>query len=141
MIQVRTMLHNKKTISLFRQAINRCKRVLEAAKIAYINKAKDSITFQELSSRNIWQIADSVLNKGKSDITPLFNKPELLSSASNKAKLLAENFSENFSGISLPVCTSITNLKLHNISINSNMIKRVTRNLNCLKCLVLIVFH
>ena len=119
---------------MFRQAGNRCKRVLEAAKLAYANKAKASITSQELSSRNIWRIADNVVNKGKSDITPLFNKPELLSSASDKAKLFAKKFSKNSnldgSGISLPVCTSRTNLKLHNISVISNMVKKVARNLN-----------
>ena len=32
----------------FRQASNRCKRVLEAAKLAYANKTKDSITSQKL---------------------------------------------------------------------------------------------
>ena len=41
------------------------------------------------------QIANSVLNKCKSAIPPLFNNPEVLSSASDKAKLFAENFSKN----------------------------------------------
>ena len=74
----------------FRQASNRCKRVLETAK-------KDSITSQKLGSRDIWRFANSVLNigKGKPAIPPLFNGAEVLSSASNKAKLLAENFSKN----------------------------------------------
>ena len=57
-----------------------------------------------LLSRNFWQITNSVLNKGKS--SPVFNDPEVLSSASDKAKLFAENFSKNSnlddSGISLP---------------------------------------
>ena len=44
--------------------------------------------------RDFWQTANSVLNKGKSAIPPLFNGPEVLSSASDKAKLFAENFSE-----------------------------------------------
>ena len=34
----------------FRQASNRCKRVLEAAKLAYANKTKQSITSQKLGS-------------------------------------------------------------------------------------------
>ena len=34
----------------FRQASNRCKRVLEAAKLAYANKTKQSITSQRLGS-------------------------------------------------------------------------------------------
>ena len=76
----------------FRQASNRCKRVLEAAKLTYANETKEFITFQKLGSLNSWRIANSVLNKGKSAISPLFNGPEVLSSASDKAKLLAENF-------------------------------------------------
>ena len=38
----------------FRQASNLCKRVLEAANLAYANKIKESITFQRLGSRNFW---------------------------------------------------------------------------------------
>ena len=49
-------------------------------------------------------------------LTPLFNNPEVLSSASDKAKLFAENFSKNSnldnSGISLPVLPSRTNLHI-----------------------------
>ena len=33
----------------FRQAINRCKRVLEAAKLVYANKTKESLTSQNLA--------------------------------------------------------------------------------------------
>ena len=36
----------------FRQASNRCKRVLEAAKLVYANKTKDSMTSQKLGSRD-----------------------------------------------------------------------------------------
>ena len=78
-----------------RQASNRCKRVLEDAKLAYANKTKESVTSQKLGSRDFWQIANSVLNKGKSAIPPLFNRPEVLCSASHKAKLFAENSSKN----------------------------------------------
>ena len=38
----------------FRQANNRCKRVLEAAKLAYANKTKESITSKKLGSRDFW---------------------------------------------------------------------------------------
>ena len=51
-------------------------------------------------------------------LNPLFNRPEVLSSASDKAKLFAKNFSKNSnlddSGISLPVFPWRTNLKLQN---------------------------
>ena len=78
----------------FRQASNYCKSVLEAAKLVYANKTKDSITSRKLGSRDFWRIANSVLYKGKSAIPPLFNSPEV-SSAPDKAKLFAENSSKN----------------------------------------------
>ena len=79
--------------------------------------------------QDFWQIANSVLNKGKSAIPPLFNGPEVLSSASDKAKLSAENFSKNSdSGMFLPVFHSRTNLKLHNISVTPKMVKKVIMN-------------
>ena len=100
----------------FRQPSNHCKRVLEAAKLAYTNKTKESITFQKLGSWDFWQIASSVLNKGKSSILPLLNSPEVLPSASEKAKLFAKSFCKNSdlddSGISFSVFPSRTNLKL-----------------------------
>ena len=76
----------------------------------------------------------SVLNKGKSAIPPLFRGTEVLSSAPDKAKLFAENFTKNsnldYSGISLPVFPSRTNLKLHNISITPKIVKKVVMNLD-----------
>ena len=44
----------------FQQANNHCKRVLEAAKLAYANKIKN-FTSQKLGSQGIWRIANSVL--------------------------------------------------------------------------------
>ena len=121
----------------FRQASNHCKRVLEAAKLAYATKTKESITSQKLGSRDFWRIANSVLNKSKSAIPPLFNGPEVLSSASDKAKLFAKNFSKNSnlddSGISLPVFPSRTYVKLHNISITPKVVKKVLMNLDSSK--------
>ena len=132
----------------FRQASNHCKRVLDATKLAYANKTKESITSQKLGSRDFWRIANSVLSKGKSAIPPLFNGLEVLSSASDKAKLFAANFSMNSnrddSGISLLVFPSRTNLKLHNNSITPKMAKRVIMNLDLSKgsgpdCIPLVV--
>ena len=61
----------------------------------------------------------------------------MLPSASNKAKLFRENFSKNSniddSGISLPVFSSRTNLKLHNISVTSKMVEKVITNLDLSK--------
>ena len=66
----------------FRQASNCCKRVLEDAKLAYANKTNESITSQKLGCRDFWQISNSVLNKDKSAIPPLFIGLEVLSAAS-----------------------------------------------------------
>ena len=121
----------------FRQASNRSERVLEAAKLAYANKTKESINSQKRGSPDLWQIANIVLNKGKSAILPLFNGPEVLSSASGKAKLFAENFFLNSnlddSVISLPVFPYRTNLKLHNISVTPKMVRKVVMNLDLSK--------
>ena len=121
----------------FRQASNHCKRVLKAAKLPYATKTKNSITCQKLGSRDFWQIANSVLNKSNSVIPLQFNKPELLSSASDKGKLFAKNFSNNShlddSGISLPVFPTRTNLKLQSISITPKMVKKFITNLDSSK--------
>ena len=46
------------------------------------------MTSQKLVFWDFWRTADNVLNTGKPVAPPLFNDPEMLSSASNKAKLL-----------------------------------------------------
>ena len=132
----------------FRQASNCCKRVPEAGKLTYAKKTKESITSQKLGSCDFWQIAKSVLNKDKSAIPPLFNGPEVLSSAFDKAKLFAENFSSNSNlddlGISLPVFSPRTNLKLHSISVTPKMVNKVIMNLDlskasCPDCIPVVV--
>ena len=94
------------------------------------------------------RIANSVLIKGKSAIPPLFNGPEVLFSASGKAKLFAENFSKNSNlddpGISLPDFPFKRNLKLHNISVSPKMVKKVIMNLDLSKasgpdCILVVV--
>ena len=81
--------------ALFRQASNRCKRVVESATNCYVEKKKESIVSKKVGSCDFWRIAKSILNRGKSAIPPLFNGPEVLTSASEKAKLFAELFSKN----------------------------------------------
>ena len=106
----------------------------ETAKLAYANKTKESITSQKLGSRDFWQTANSILNKGESAIPVLFNGPEMLSSTTDKVELFAENFSKNSylddSVISLPVFPSRTTLKLNNISVAPKMLKKVKTNLD-----------
>ena len=83
------------------------------------------------------QITNSVPNKGKSAIPPLFNGPEVLFSESHKAKLFSENFSLNSnlddSGTSLPIFPSRTNLNLYNISETLKMVRKVVMNLDLSK--------
>ena len=102
---------------------------------------QESITFQKLGSQDFWQIANSVLNNGKSAIHPLFNSPEVLSSESDKAKLFAKNFYKNSnlddSAISLTVFPSTTNLKLY----LPRWLKRSYGTLIHHRHLVLIVFQ
>ena len=114
----------------FRQASNRSKRVLETAKLAYANETIMCLSLpRNLALGNFSQIANSVLNNSKSATPPLFNSPEVSSSASDKAKLFTKNFSKNFNlddlGIPLPVFPSRTTLKLQKISVTPKMIKRL----------------
>ena len=111
--------------------------ILEAPKLVYGNKTKESITFQKLGFRDFWRIGNCVLNKGKFAIPPLFSGTEVLASASDRAKLLAKNFSKNSnlddSAISLRVFPSTINLKLHNISLAPAMVIKVITNLDSSK--------
>ena len=75
----------------FRQTINHYK----SCQLPYTNKTKDSTTSKKLGSQDFHRIANTVPNKGTSAIPSLFNRPEVLSSASDKAKLFAENSSKN----------------------------------------------
>ena len=78
-----------------------------------------------------------IMFKVISAIPPLFNNSEVLSSACDKAKLFAKNFSKNSNlnglSISLLVSPSRANLQLHNISILSRMAEKVTTNLDSSK--------
>ena len=76
----------------------KCRRLVIAAKVSdwklsnlHMLVKQESITFQKLGSQDFLQIANSVLNIGKSAIPSLFNKG--LSSTSEKAKLIIKTFS------------------------------------------------
>ena len=94
---------------------------------------KEFMTSQKLLS--FWWIANSVLNKSKSAIPPLFNSPEL-SSSSDKGNLFTKSFSKNSNlddfAISLPVFHSRTKLKLH-ISVTPKMVNKVIMSLDSSK--------
>ena len=71
------------------------KRVIEDAKQQYANSVAGSISTQRLGSRDIWWIANSVLNRNKSSIPPLFHGPEVLTSPQDKANIFADKFVSN----------------------------------------------
>ena len=91
----------------FRQASNHCKRVLEAAKFAFANKTKGSITYQKFGSWDIWGIANSVLNKGKLAIPPLFNSPDCEPELSYT---LAQLFNKCLKESSFPDCWKVSSV-------------------------------
>ena len=121
----------------FRQARNHCKRVLEAAKLAYANKTEEFILPRNLSLGSSGELLIVFLTK----VNMLFLLYSVAQRCSllhlTKQKLFVENFSKNFnlddSGISLPVFSSRTNLKLHNISVTPKMVKKVIMNLDLSK--------
>ena len=85
-------------------------------------------------------------NNDGTSITIISIIPEVLSSASDKAKSVPENSSKNCnfddSGTSLPVFSYRTNPKLHNISVTPRTVKIVIMNRdlskasgpNCIHC-------
>ena len=81
----------------------------------------------------------SVLSKGKSATPPLFNGPDVLPFASDRAEVFAKNFLKNSNlddlSISLPVFLSRTNPKLCHISVTPKMVKKVILNLDLSKAL------
>ena len=86
-----------------RQASNHYKSVFEAAKLAYYNGNKGSITLHKIGSR------DSAFNKSKSPVHSVdtFNDLWILSSASDKEKLFGKKSFKNANldalDVSIPV--------------------------------------
>ena len=95
-------------------------------------KQKSLLLPRSLALANFGKLLSSVFNKGKSAILPLFNSFEVLSSASDKAKLFPENCSNNSnlddSGIFLAAFPSRTNLQLNNISVTPKLVKKFITN-------------
>ena len=60
----------------------------------HIQIKQKSLSLRRNLARDFCQFANSVLNKGKFVISPLFNGPEVLSSESDQVKLLAKSFSK-----------------------------------------------
>ena len=109
------------------------KGFLKLPNLCMLVKQRSPSLPRNFDSQSFQQIANSVLSKGKSAIRPLFNNPELLPSASDKAKLFAKNSNLDESSISLPVFPFRTYLKLCNISVTPKMVKKVITKLDSSK--------
>ena len=92
----------------FKQASNPCKRVLEAATLAY------AITSQKLGSWDFWRIANNVLNKGKSALLHLIKqiivlkKVVLKNCAPELSYILAELFNMCLKESCFPECWKVS---------------------------------
>lgn len=128
---------SKEAKSLFRTASNSCKRVIERAKSSYAENILDSIASKSIGSRDFWRISNSVLNRGKSSIPPLFNGPEVLTSSYDKANLFASIFSSNSSlddsGHDLPDFPVKTAESLDSVRITPKMVSKVISKLDASK--------
>ena len=83
------------------------------------------MTSQKLVFWDFWRTADNVLNTGKPVALPLFNDPEMLSSASNKAKLFPKTLILKTQVSLYP----LSFLELHNITVTPKIVKKVIRKL------------
>ena len=119
---------------LFTLARNNCRRVLNDAKSRYMESTKSRISSQKLGSRDFWKIFNSVFNKGKSQIPPLFHGFEVLTSSKDKAELFAQLFSRNCSlnssGHNLPDFPSRCNDSLCDVRITPQSVAKVISKLD-----------
>ena len=80
---------------------------------------------------NFIEFANSVQGRGKSTMPPLFNSSDVLSSAYDKTKLIAKNYSKNSNhgdSVSLYLL-ALLELKLHTF-VTSKLVKEVITNLD-----------
>ena len=122
---------NKSSEKKFRQASNRCKRVLEAAKLPYVNKTNSPSLPRNLVFRTFGELL-------KAFSTKLNLVYHLYSMAWRCCLLyLIKNFSKKSnlddSSISLPVFPSRTSLERHDISLSPKMVKKVITSLDSSK--------
>ena len=122
---------------MFNDSRNHCKRVITEARSSYAEATRHSIAPQRIGSRDFWRICNSVLNRGKSTIPPLFNGPEVLTTSTDKANLFARNFSYNStlddSYQLLPDFPSRTEYRLTSRKITARMVSHAIYHLDTCK--------
>ena len=115
----------------FRQASHHCKRVVEAPKLAYTNKGKESTTSRNLGIRTFSKL--QIVFLAKVNLYPLFNHSEELSSGFDKAKLFPGNCTKkaNLDDLNIFLCAfySRTYVRLYKISPTPNLVKKAKNNL------------
>ena len=118
----------------FRQAANECKRVIDSAKTQYVQQTQERIAAQKIGSRDFWRIYNNITNKGKSNIPPLINGPEVLTTSKDKAEHFAQKFSRNSTlddtGHPLPEFEARTHQVLSNICITPKKVATVIHSLD-----------
>ena len=118
----------------FRQAANECKRVIDSAKTQYVQQTQERIAAQKIGSRDFWRIYNNITNKGKSNIPPLINGPEVLTTSKDKAEHFAQKFSSNSTlddtGHPLPEFEARTHQVLSNICITPKKVATVIHSLD-----------
>ena len=123
--------------ALFNGTRNRCKKILECAKAEYAEATQQSIASQQIGTRDFWRITNSILNRGKSTIPPLFNGPEVLTSSKDKANLFANRFASNStlddSQHTLPDFPSRTDQEISTMRITVRMVARIISQLDASK--------
>ena len=89
---------------------------------------------KSIGSRDFWRIYNNISRKGKSSLPPLFNGPEVSTSASDKAELLAKLFCSNStlddSGHKLPDFPPKTEVQLSNLDITTADVASIIKHLD-----------
>ena len=118
----------------FRHAANECKRAIDSAKTQYVQRTQERIAAQKIGSRDFWRIYNNISNKGKSNIPPLINGPEVLTTSKDKAEHFAQKFSRNSTlddtGHPLPDFEARTHQVLSNICITPKKVATVIQSLD-----------
>ena len=117
----------------YTDARNNCRRVLREAKNRYADLTKERITSQKLGSKDFWKIYNSVFNKGKSTVPPLIHEDDVLTTAVDKAELLAQKFSSNSNLVSdnpLPEFPSRCDTTLSNLKVTPSCVSKVISHLD-----------
>ena len=97
----------------FSEESNHCRRVIEAGKLTYDNRTKESIFFQKPCCRDFWLMANSICNKVKSAVFPLFVFWTCWILHLVRQRLFAESISENPTLMTDEVFCLLTLLKLN----------------------------